>query len=172
MDVVRKNVEALRGRIEISSTLGKGSTFTVRLPLTLAVIDGLIVKVGKERYIIPITSIEQSIRPTAEQISTVQGRGEMCMVRESLLPVVRLHELFHVEPINTDPTAALVVIVHDGQQRRCLLVDQLIGQQQVVIKSVGKEIGTLQGIAGCAILGDGNVSLILDIAGIINSSLK
>ncbi|MDB5325823.1 MAG: CheW domain protein [Phycisphaerales bacterium] len=169
MDVVKKNVEALRGRIEIASTPGHGSIFTVRLPLTLAVIDGLIVKVGAQRYIVPITSIEQSIRPTAEQISTALGRGEMCMIREKVLPIIRLHRLFNVEPTNTDPTQAIIVIVQDGPNRRCLMVDELIGQQQVVIKSVGKEIGNLPGIAGCAILGDGNVSLILDIAGIIES---
>ncbi len=172
MDVVKKNVEALRGRIEISSTAGQGSLFTVRLPLTLAVIDGLIVKVGRERYIIPITSIEQSIRPAREQLSTMQGKGEMCVVREKILPIVRLHELFNVEPRCTNPAEALVVIVHEGTHRRCLLVDELVGQQQVVIKSVGSEMGSLPGIAGCAILGDGNVSLILDVAGIIHSALR
>ena len=172
MDVVRKNVEALRGRIEIASTPGKGSIFTVRLPLTLAVIDGLIVKVGAHRYIVPITSIEQSIRPTAAQLSTVGGKGEMCMVRDKVLPLVRLHRLFDVPPKTEDPTAALIVIVQDGPRRCCLLVDELVGQQQVVIKSVGKEIGQLPGIAGCAILGDGNVSLILDVAGMIDSALR
>lgn len=172
MDVVRRNVEALRGRIEIASTVGKGSSFTIRLPLTLAVIDGLIVKVGTQRYIVPITSIEQSIRPTAKQLSSIQGRGEMCILRERLLPIVRLHRLFNVAPRTEDPTAALVIIVQEGPDRCCLLVDEVIGQQQVVIKSVGKEIGNLPGIAGCAILGDGNVSLILDVAGIINSALR
>ena len=172
MDVVRKNVEALRGRIEIASTPGKGSTFTLRLPLTLAVIDGLIVKVGAERYIIPITSIEQSLRPTARQISTVQNQGELCMMRDKLLPMVRLHKLFKVTPKTEDPTEALLVIVQEGTNRCCLLVDELVGQHQVVIKSVGKEIGDLPGFAGCAILGDGNVSLILDVAGIIHSALR
>jgi two-component system, chemotaxis family, sensor kinase CheA len=172
MDVVKKNVEALRGRCEIASTPGKGSTFTVRLPLTLAVIDGLIVMVGAQRYIVPITSIEQSIRPTAKQLSTIQNKGEMCMVREKLLPMVRLHRLFNIKPKTEDATAALVVIVQEGTSRCCILVDELIGQQQVVIKSVGKEIGNLPGIAGCAILGDGNVSLILDVAGIIHSALR
>ena len=108
MDVVRKNVEALRGRIDITSVEGQGSTFTIRLPLTLAVIDGLIVEVGVQRYIIPITSIEQSLRPQPEQLSTIQGRGEMCMVRDRLLPVVRLHKLFHIQTKNEDPTKALV----------------------------------------------------------------
>jgi two-component system chemotaxis sensor kinase CheA len=170
MDVVRKNVEALRGRIEIASTEGVGTTFTIRLPLTLAIIDGLVVKVGDQRYIIPITSIEQSIRPTAKQLSTVRNRGELCLVRGALLPIVRLHRIFGLQPRTEDPTAALVVIVQEGERRCCLLVDELIGQHQVVIKSIGKEIGDLPSIAGCAILGDGNVSLILDIAGLIDSA--
>jgi two-component system chemotaxis sensor kinase CheA len=171
MDVVRKNVEALRGRIDIASTPGNGSTFTVRLPLTLAIIDGLIVKVGGHRYIIPVTGIERSLRPLATQLSTVAGRGEMCMVRQSLLPIVRLHRLFDIQPRCEDPTAALIVIIQDGLRRCCLLVDELVGRQQVVIKAVGREIGRPAGIAGCAILGDGNVGLILDVAGIIHTAL-
>lgn len=171
MDVVRKNVEALRGRIDITSTPGKGSTFTIRLPLTLAVIDGLVVKVGAERYIIPITSIEQSIQPRPEQLSTVQNRGEMCMVRGKLLPVLRLYKLFKVQPKTDDPTKALVVIVQNDQgERCCLLVDELLGQQQVVIKSLGEGMGHVRGISGGAILGDGNVSLILDVPGLIDMS--
>ena len=170
MDVVKRNIEALRGRIEITTEPGKGSTFTIRLPLTLAVIDGMIVKVGSQKYIIPITSIEQSLRPTTEQISTVHGRGEMCMVRGSLLPIVRLHRLFSVEPKSQDPTQALVVIVHDNDRRACLMVDELLGQQQVVIKSLGEKIGRLPGVSGGAVLGDGNVSLILDVAGLIEQS--
>jgi two-component system chemotaxis sensor kinase CheA len=171
MDVVRRNIEALRGRIEIQSTEGKGSVFTIRLPLTLAVIDGLIVKVGAERYILPITAIEQSIRPTADQLSTVQGRGEICMIRGQLLPIVRLHRLFDVQPKHAEAVNSIAVIVHDGARRCCLLVDELVGQQQVVIKSLGEGMGHVPGIAGCAILGDGNVSLILDIGGLIKSSV-
>ena len=167
MDVVRKNVEALRGQIDIASVEGRGSTFTIRLPLTLAVIDGLIVKVGTERFIIPITSIEQSLRPRGEQLSTIQGRGEMCLVRDRLLPVVRLHRLFHIPPTQEDPAQALFVIVHDNQRRCCLLVDELLGQQQVVIKSLGRTLGQVPGTSGGAIMGDGCVSLILDIPGII-----
>jgi len=170
MDVVRRNVEALRGRIDIASQEGHGSTFAIRLPLTLAVIDGLVTKVGPERYIVPITSIEQSLRPTADQISTVQGRGEMCMVRGALLPLVRLHRLFNVTPRTDDPTQSLVVIVQDNSRRCCFMVDELLGQQQVVIKSLGQSIGQVRGVSGGAILGDGNVSLILDVPGIIDVS--
>jgi two-component system chemotaxis sensor kinase CheA len=167
MDVVRKNVEALRGRIDIASVEGKGSTFSVRLPLTLAVIDGLVVKVGPERYIIPITGIEQSLRPTADQLLEVQGRGEMCLIRDGVLPLFRLHRLFDAAPQFHDPTEAIVVIVQDGDHRCCLLVDELLGQQQVVIKSLGESLPMIPGISGGAILGDGNVSLILDVPGLI-----
>jgi two-component system chemotaxis sensor kinase CheA len=167
MDVVKRNIEALRGRVEIASTPGQGSKFTIRLPLTLAVIDGMVVKVGNQKYIIPITTIEQSLRPTAEQLSTVQGRDELCLVRGALLPIVRLHRLFAVMPTSEDATRSLVVIVQDNDRRCCVLVDELLGQQQVVIKSLGEGIGQLPGISGGAVLGDGNVSLILDVPGLI-----
>ena len=167
MDVVKRNIEALRGRIDIFTEKGKGSTFTIRLPLTLAVIDGLVVKVGQNKYILPITSIEQSIRPSAEQLSTVQNRGELVNMRGSLLPLVRLHQLFGVEPTTQDPTQSLVVIVQDNDRRVCLLVDELLGQEQVVIKSLGEDIGETRGISGGAVLGDGNVSLIIDVPGVV-----
>lgn len=168
MDVVKKNVEALRGRIDIASTPGKGSTFSIRLPLTLAVIDGLVVKVGPERYILPITSIEQSIRPKPEQLSTVQGRGELCLIRGQTVPLYRLHRIFNVKPKFEDASQSLVVIVQDNDRRCCLLVDELLGQEQVVIKSLGEALGSVPGTSGGAILGDGNVSLILDVPGIMD----
>lgn len=168
MDVVKRNVEALRGRIDITSVEGRGATFAIRLPLTLAVIDGLVVKVGAARFILPILSVEQSLRPKAEQLSTIQGRGEMCMVRDSLLPLYRLHRLLNVTPTTDDATQALVVIVQDDSRRCCLLVDELLGQQQVVIKSLGEGVGKVRGVSGGAILGDGNVSLILDVPGLID----
>jgi two-component system chemotaxis sensor kinase CheA len=167
MDVVRRNVEALRGRIDIRSVAGQGTTFSINLPLTMAVIDGMVVRVGKERYIIPITSIEQSIRPKADQLSTVHEHGEMCMVRDRLLPLVRLHRLFNAKPRTENPEEALVVIVHDNDRACCLLVDELVGQHQVVIKSLGESIGTIKGVSGGAILGDGSISLILDVPGLI-----
>jgi len=169
MDVVRKNIEALRGRVDIDSTPGQGSTFTIRLPLTLAVIDGQVITVGKETFIIPLLSIEQNLRPDKEQLSTVQGgRAEMVMVRGQLLPLVRLYALFDIETQSIDPSAALVVVVTDGQRRCCLLVDDLEGQQQVVIKSLSDSLGSLAGISGGAIMGDGHVALILDVPGLID----
>lgn len=167
MDVVKRNVESLRGQIDITSAEGKGSTFSIRLPLTLAVIDGLVVKVGAQRYIIPITSIEQSLQPKPEQISTIQNRGELCKVRDNLLPVLRLHRLFNVAAAGEDLTQGLLVIVHNGTSRCCVMVDELLGQQQVVIKSLGASLGQVKGISGGAILGDGNVSLILDVPGLL-----
>jgi two-component system chemotaxis sensor kinase CheA len=183
MDVVKRNIEELRGRVDITSTPGHGSVFTIRLPLTLAVIDGLVVRVGPgpgaaeeangERYILPIGSVEQSLRPTADMLSTVQGRGEMLHVRGELLPLVRLHSLFGVEPRTIDPDKAIVVIVQDADRRCCLLVDELLGQEQVVIKSLGSlgdRVGPIEGVSGGAVLGDGTVSLILDVPGILDLS--
>lgn len=172
MDVVRKNVEALRGRIEIDTVAGQGTTFSIHLPLTLAIIDGMVVRVGSERYIIPINSIEQSLRPKPDQLSTVQRNGEMCMIRGKLLPLTRLHRLYKVTPKTEDPTQSLVVIVHDNQRRCCLLVDELLGQQQVVIKSLGETIGAIPGVSGAAILGDGSISLILDVPGLLDLAVN
>lgn len=169
MDVVRKNIESLRGRVDIESTIDKGSVFSIRLPLTLAVIDGQIVNVGKETYIIPSVSIEHSIRPQQEQLKTVQGaKGEMIMIRGELLPLVKLYRTFGIEPEITEPCEAIIVVVTDGDNRCCVQVDSVLGQQQVVIKSLGDYLGSIQGVSGAAIMGDGNVSLIVDVPGLIS----
>jgi two-component system chemotaxis sensor kinase CheA len=167
MDVVKKNIESLRGRIDIHSVLGKGTTFTIRLPLTLAIIDGQIIKVGSERYIIPISSIVQSFRPAAGQISTIQGKGEMVMVRGQLLSLIRLHKLFGITSSVKNVIDALLVVVEEDGRKCCLLVDELFGQQQVVIKSVGDGLGAIKGVSGGAIMGDGKISLILDVPGLM-----
>jgi two-component system chemotaxis sensor kinase CheA len=163
MDVVRRNIESLRGRIEITSTLGEGTTFTVRLPLTLAVTDGMLVQVGAERYILPTTSIFKSFRPERGALTTIAGRGEMVRLRDEVMPMFRLHRLFNVAGAKQDPCDALVVVVAVGDQRIGLVVDELLGQQQVVAKSLGDGIGKIQGVSGGAILGDGRVGLILDV---------
>lgn len=168
MDVVRRNIEALKGRIEITSQLGSGTTFLIYLPLTLAVTDGMLVRVGNERYIVPTVSINMSLRPEQRQLSTVSGRGEMLILRGSLIPIFRLHRLFEINGAVEDPTQGLVVIVNDGGQHCGLLVDELLGQRQVVAKTLGAGLGRVEGVSGGAILGDGRVGLILDPAGIVN----
>lgn len=172
MDVVRKNIESLRGKIDITSTLGKGTVFSIRLPLTLAIIDGQIVQAGNGRFIIPINSIEQSLRPTGKQLSSVMDRGEVVMIRGELLPLVRLCKLFGTRPLNEDPTESLLVVVEEDKRKCCLLVDELLGQQQVVIKSLGEMFGRIKGVSGGAIMGDGRVRLILDIPGLMEMAQR
>jgi len=166
MDVVRRQIMGLRGRIEIQSARGRGTTFLLRLPLTLAIIDGLIVGVGGERYIMPINSVREMLRPTAETIFTMEGRAEMAMVRGELLPIVRLYRRFGIEGARQNPAEALFVVVEAQGRRFCLLVDEMLGKQEVVIKSLGDTFRQVAGISGGAILGDGRVGLILDVNGV------
>lgn len=166
MDVVRKHVQKLRGRIEIQSKPGQGATFFLKLPLTLAIIDGLVVGVGRERYIVPIFAVKELFRPTSETLSTIQGRDEMALVRGRLLPVVRLHQYFGVQPKSHDPCEGLLLVAECQEKLFCLLVDELAGKQEVVIKSLGETLKNIPGIAGGAILGDGRVGLILDMEGV------
>ena len=163
MDVVRKQIQKLRGSVDLQSVEGSGSTFSLRLPLTLAIIDGLVVVAGPERYIIPIASVKELFRPTAGQVSTVEGRAEVAKVRDRLIPVMRLYERFQIEPMTTDPTAAVFVVAEIDGACFCLMVDDLIGKQEVVIKSLGAAFRKVPGVAGGAILGDGRVGLILDL---------
>ncbi|MCD9184941.1 MAG: chemotaxis protein CheA [Pyrinomonadaceae bacterium] len=167
MDVVRRNIEAMRGRIEINSEKGKGSVFTIRLPLTLAITDGMLIRVGAEKYIVPTVNIQMSFQPNQKMLSSVNGRGELVSLRGELMPIFRVHELFDVQNAIEDPTKGLLMIVADGRRRCALLVDELLGQQQVVTKTLGQGIGKINGVSGGAILGDGCVGLILDTAEIV-----
>ncbi len=166
LDVVSKAVETLRGRIDVSSEFGKGCTFSIRLPLTMAITDGMLIKVGNQRYILPTVNIDMSFRPNPEALSTIIGRGEVVVFNGKVLPIFRLHRLFNIKEAVEDPTRGLLIIIGEGNQRCALLVDELVGQQQVVAKSLGDGIGKVQGIASGAILGDGRVGLILDPQGI------
>ncbi len=166
MDVVKKAIEKLRGRVEINSRPGKGSTFNISLPLTLAIIEGMLVRVGTERYVIPALAILESFRPTKEQYSTVEGKGEMILSRGRLLPLVRLNRIFEIESDSHQPWEGLVVTVEHENHQMGLLLDELLGKEEVVIKSLGEALKNTVGIAGGAIMGDGRVGLILDMAGI------
>jgi two-component system chemotaxis sensor kinase CheA len=163
MDVVKRNIEGMGGTVRVTNTPGKGSLFTVSLPLTLAILDGMIVRVGAENYIIPITSIIETLRPKPEEIRHVEGHSDVINVRGEFISVIYLHRIFHIKDAQDDPSKALVVLVESGQQKMGLVVDELIGQQQVVIKSLEANADPVKGISGATILGDGRVSLILEI---------
>jgi len=167
MDVVRKSIEALRGQVEIHSEPGKGTTFSLRLPLTLAIIDGMVVRVGAERYIVPTLSVVTSLRPEKGSISTVLGRGEMLRLQGELVPVCRLAELFEIPEAAGDLSEAIAVVVEDEGAKLALVADELLGQQQIVIKSLGEGLRGIPGIAGGAIMPDGRVGLILDVGGLV-----
>lgn len=170
MDVVKRNIEKLRGKVDIESVSGEGSTFTIRLPLTLAIIDGMLVKVGEERYIVPTIFIIESFKAAEKEFFAVQGGAQMVKIRDNVYPLIRLDELFSVESTCSDSWDGLVILVEGGGRKACILVDDLLGQQQVVIKSMGDALKGLRGISGSSILGDGKVGLILDTSGILGLS--
>lgn len=169
MDVVRKQVEKLRGRIDIESRAGKGSVFLLKLPLTLAIIEGLVVTAGGERYIVPIFAVREMFKPTPETIFTVEGKGEMAMVRERLVPVYRLARKLGLPETGRDATEGLMIVGESEGRDFCLLVDEMVGKQEVVIKTLGPAFSHVRGISGGAILGDGKVGLILDVGVLLHA---
>ena len=168
MDVVKRNIESLGGTVRITNNPGSGSIFTISLPLTLAILDGMIVRVGAENYIVPITSILETLRPRAADLHAVQGHADVLNVRGEFVPLIYLHDIFSVPLAERDPTRALIVLVENGSSKMGLVVDELIGQQQVVIKSLEANADPVKGISGATILGDGKVSLILEINELTN----
>ena len=167
MDVVKEAVEKLRGNVEIASKEGAYTRFYVRLPLTMAIIEGMVVRVGGERFILPTLGIEEVLKPEESAFSTVSGgSGEMVMVRGSLLPLVRLGAVFGYTADQGEDDEGIVVVVESEGERKAIVVDQLLGKQEVVIKSLGAGLKDMKGLAGGAILGDGRVGLILDLAGL------
>jgi two-component system chemotaxis sensor kinase CheA len=167
MDVVRRNIEALRGRIEIQSVAGQGTTFLIRLPLTLAIVDGLVVRSGEQRFVLPTFSVRESLRPARDHVHSVHDVPRMVQVRNSLIPLVRLADLFDIHGAITNAWEGTIVVIDDEGDRVALLVDELIGKQEVVIKSLGDAFGAVRGVAGGAIMGDGRIGLILDGHGIV-----
>lgn len=171
MDVVAKNIEAVGGAITADSISGKGTSITLKIPLTLAIIDGMNIKVGESRYTIPTTAIKESFRPKMTEVIVDPDNNEMIMVRGMCFPILRLHEMYHVKTVVTNFAEGIVIMVEQDDKTLCIFADELIGQQQVVVKSLPRYIKNtkkVMGLAGCTLLGDGSISLILDIAGLIS----
>ena len=167
LDVVRRNVKELGGSIEVKNDPGRGARFVITLPLTLAIVDGQSIAVGKQNYIVPLVSIIESLQIKQGSLNRVAGRGEVFVFRGDYVPVIRLHDLFGIEPRSRQLDEGLIVIVEGDGRRVGLFVDDLLGQQQVVIKSLETNYGHIEGVSGATILGDGSVALILDLSGII-----
>lgn len=172
MDVVRANVEKMKGKIEIKSTEGQGSTFIIKLPLTLAIIEGITFALGKQIYIMPLISIIEQIKVKNEQVKPFEGKGEMIKIRDEYLPLIRLHKVFEIDTQVDNIDDGIVVVVEAGYRKCAIFVDELLDQQQVVIKSLDSAFSKHAGIAGGTILGDGRIALIIDIQGLVNMSLQ
>jgi two-component system chemotaxis sensor kinase CheA len=167
MDVVRRNIDSLRGTIGIKSQPGQGTIFTITLPLTMAIIDGMLARVSSEIYVLPTLSIVESFRPAPEMISSITGKGEMVTFRDTLLPLFHLSNIFKVSGAIEDPSLAIVMVIEEAGRQWGLVVDEILGQQQIVIKSLGDAMGNVPGVSGASIMADGRPGLILDIAGLI-----
>lgn len=167
MDVVKRNITAMNGVVEIRSALGYGTTISIALPLTLAILDGMSVSLGNSVYVIPLNLIVETLQPRAEDIKTVTGEGRMVHVRGEYLPIIALHSLFNHYTEITDPTEGVLVLIEADGKKSALFVDRLVGQQQVVIKSLETNYRKVQGVSGATIMGDGSVALILDVPAII-----
>ncbi|WP_175676183.1 chemotaxis protein CheA [Burkholderia ambifaria] len=164
MDVVKRNIQSMGGHVEISSQAGRGTTTRIVLPLTLAILDGMSVKVGSEIFILPLNFVMESLQPSNDDIYTVGNGERVVRVRGEYLPLVALHEVFSVEDARTDPTQGIVTIMETEGRRFAMLIDELVGQQQVVVKNLETNYRKVHGISAATILGDGSVALIVDVA--------
>ena len=170
MDVVKRNIAAMGGNVEIRSARGFGTTISISLPLTLAILDGMSVKVGEEIYILPLGYVVESLQPAAVDIKGISGQGQVIKVRGEYLPLIPLYQMFGIVPVHVDPARGILVILESDGRRAALFVDELVGQQQVVVKNLESNYRKVAGISGATILGDGGVSLIIDVAALLRSS--
>lgn len=170
MDVVKRNIQSMGGRVEVSSVFGVGTRITIRLPLTLAILDGLSVTVGDQMFIVPLTYITESLQPSENDIRTISGRGRVVQVRGEYLPVIALHEVFNIRAKSTEIKDGILVILDADGHKAAMLVDELVGQHQVVIKSLESNYRRVHGVSGATIMGDGKVALILDTTGLVMST--
>ncbi|PTU30542.1 chemotaxis protein CheW [Stenotrophobium rhamnosiphilum] len=170
MDVVKKNIQALGGQVDITSVDGRGMTIMIRLPLTLAILDGMSVSVGEEIFIVPLNAVAESLQPRAEDVKSIAGQGRVVRVRGEILPLVPLREVFHLGSGITEPQKGILVLIESEGRKVALMVDELVGQQQVVIKSLESNYRRISGISGATILGDGRVALILDVGELVRAN--
>lgn len=171
MDVVTKNIEKIGGSIQVDSKFGEGTTISIRIPLTLAIIDGMTIKIGNSRYTIPTTAIRESFRAKTGDIITDTEGNEMTIIRGECYPVIRLYDVYNISQAVTDIYAGITIMVENNGKGFCIFADELLGQQQVVVKALPSYIKKVRGLAGCTLLGDGNISLILDVDGFMNAYL-
>jgi two-component system chemotaxis sensor kinase CheA len=160
--VVRKNIERIRGRVEIRTEPGAGTEFILKIPLTMAIIDGITLRAGGNFYSVPLGDILEFFKVAPAQLTETAGGEQTVNVRGSLLPLIALGEIFRVPGATRDPLQGIVIVIHNAGQRACLLIDEVVGNQQIVIKSLSEYLGKIEGISGCSILGDGTVSFIID----------
>jgi two-component system, chemotaxis family, sensor kinase CheA len=170
MDVVRRNIAAMGGVVDIRSAKGFGTTISISLPLTLAILDGMSIKVGEEIYILPLGYVVESLQPAPIDVKEISGQGKVIKVRGEYLPLIPLYQMFGIEPRFTDPSEGIVVILESDGRKAALFIDELVGQQQVVVKNLESNYRKVAGISGATILGDGGVSLIIDVAALLRSS--
>ncbi|HEX7647424.1 MAG TPA: chemotaxis protein CheA [Noviherbaspirillum sp.] len=170
MDVVKRNIAAMGGVVDIRSAKGFGTTISISLPLTLAILDGMSIKVGEEIYILPLGYVVESLQPDPQDVKEIAGQGRVIRVRGEYLPLIPLYQMFGIEPRFTDPSQGIMVILESEGKKAALFVDDLVGQQQVVVKNLESNYRKVAGISGATILGDGGVSLIIDVAALLRSS--
>jgi len=170
MDVVKRNITAMGGTVDIRSAAGFGTTISISLPLTLAILDGMSIRSGEEVYILPLSFVVESLQPAPADVRDIAGRGRVLKVRGEYLPLIPLHQMFDIEPRHREPSEGIVVILETEGKKAALFVDELVGQQQVVVKNLEANYRKVAGISGATIMGDGGVALILDVAALVRSS--
>jgi two-component system chemotaxis sensor kinase CheA len=172
MDVVKRNIDSISGRVEVTSRQGQGCTVTIRLPLTLAILDGLSIAVGDQIYIVPLSFISESLQPGATDIKNINGQGQVVHVRGEYVPVIALHQVFNIKPKVTKPEEGILVLLEAEGKKVALFVDALVGQHQVVIKSLETNYRKVAGMSGATIMGDGRVAMIMDVAALVKLAQK
>jgi two-component system chemotaxis sensor kinase CheA len=172
MDVVRRNIASLGGSVSVSSVKGEGTTITIQVPLTLAVLDGMIVGVGEEQYIVPLEFVAEAFKPAPGDIRSIVNQASLVAVRGEHLPIVRLDDIVQFSDPGRERPEPICLVVEVDSRRSALLVDQLVGQQQLVVKSLDANLHSVPGVAGATILGDGRVALILDVSAFTRTSAR